>query len=127
MKIEYTDRMSPELCKVNPTKIFVYGDNLAGYGRAGQACIRDEINAFGIPTKRYPSMGEGAFFSDTKCEEEHVLSSLRNLYVLSKRHTIVFPTSGVGTGLAKMKEYSPKIYGKMCQILLKHFGVENGK
>lgn len=127
MNIEYTDELTVDLCRANPVKVFVFGDNLAGYGTAGQACIRNEVNAFGIPTKRYPSMGLGAFFSDSECEKEHVLNSLRDLYVLSKRHTIVFPTSGVGTGLAKMQEYSPIIYSKMCEILLKHFGVKNGK
>lgn len=124
--IEYTDNLTVEMCRANPVKVFVYGDNLAGYGTAGQACIRNEPNAFGIPTKRYPSMGVGAFFADSKCEEEHVLNALRDLYVLSKRHTIVFPRNGVGTGLAKMQENSPIIYGKMCEILFKHFGVKNG-
>lgn len=126
MSIEYTDKLTVDLCRANPAKVYVYGDNLAGYGTAGQACIRNESNAFGIPTKRYPSMGVGSFFTDSKCEEEHVLNSLRDLYVLSKRHILVFPKSGVGTGLAKMQEYSPIIYGKMCQILLKHFGIANG-
>lgn len=125
--IEYTDKLTVSLCRANPKKVFVFGDNLAGYGTAGQACIRNEVNSFGIPTKRYPSMGIGAFFNDTKCEEEHVLNSLRDLYVLSKKRTVVFPKSGVGTGMAKMQEFSPRIYGKMCEILLKHFGVKNGK
>ena len=124
--IEYVDNLTSKLCQDNPNKIYVCGDNLAGYGTAGQACIRKEPNSFGIPTKRYPSMSAGSFFTDQKCEEEHVLNSLRDLYVLSKRHTIVFPTKGIGTGLAKMKETSPAVYTKMCEILLKHFGVKNG-
>lgn len=126
MNIEYCDNYTVDICRNNPEKIFVFGCNLAGYGTAGQACIRKEPNSFGIPTKRYPSMSEGSFFTDQKCEEEHVLNSLRNLYILSKRHIIVFPTNGIGTGLAKMKENSPNIYTKICEILLKHFGVKNG-
>lgn len=123
--IEYTDNLTVELCRANPAKIFVFGDNLAGTGTAGQACIRKEPNAFGIPTKRYPSMAAGSFFTDQKCEREHVLSSLRQLYLLAKRSTIVFPIKGVGTGLAKMNQTSPKIYAEMCEVLLKYFGIRN--
>jgi hypothetical protein len=94
-------------------------------GSAGQACIRKEPNAFGIPTKRYPSTHIGAYFSDRKCEREHVISSLRDLYSLGRRSIIVFPSSGVGTGLAKMPEKSPLIYNEMCEILFKHFGIRN--
>lgn len=126
MNVEYTDRLTVELCRANPAKVFVFGDNLAGYGTAGQACIRKEPNAFGIPTKRYPSMHDGSFFSDSECEKNHVLSSLRELYSIGRRSTIVFPTSGVGTGLARMSTCSPLIYQQMCEILLKHFGVRNG-
>lgn len=125
--IEYTDNLTVELCRANPAKVFVFGDNLAGYGTAGQACIRKEPNAFGIPTKRYPSMAIGSFFSDSPCELEHVKNSLRHLYSLSKRYTIVFPLNGVGTGLSKMPTESPNIYKEMCHILLTHLGIRNGK
>lgn len=123
--IEYTDNLSVELCRANPAKVFVFGDNLAGYGTAGQACIRKEPNAFGIPTKRYPSTHDGAYFRDSPCELEHVKNSLRELYSLARRHTIVFPVKGVGSGLAKMSGKSPLIYKEMCDILLNHFGIRN--
>lgn len=123
--IEYTDNLTVELCQANPAKIFVFGDNLAGTGMAGQACIRKQPNAFGIPTKRYPSTHAGAYFSDQACERNHVISSLRELYSLGRRSTIVFPRNGVGAGMAKMPTKSPLIYSEMCEILLKHFGIRN--
>lgn len=126
MKIEYTNELNVQMCKTNPEKIHVFGDNLAGYGTAGQACIRKEPNTFGIPTKRYPSMANGSFFTDQQCEREHVLTALRELYSLAKRYTIVFPSKGIGTGMAKMSQYSPKIFTEMNEILLKHFGIRNG-
>lgn len=124
--IEYTDNITVDLCRANPAKVFVFGDNLAGYGTAGQACIRKEPNAFGIPTKRYPSTHDGAYYSDSPCEMEHVKTSLRQLYSLSKRCTIVFPSNGVGKGMAKMPTKSPVIYKEMCEILLKHLNIRNG-
>jgi hypothetical protein len=125
--IEVVERYSVELCRQNPSKIYVYGDNLAGYGTAGQACIRKEPNTYGVPTKRYPSMVEGSFFKDSSCEQEHVLKALRELYKLSAQHTLVFPKNGLGTGLSKMPEKSPLIYAEMCEILRKHFGFNNGE
>lgn len=124
--IEYTDNLTVDLCRANPAKVFVFGDNLAGMGMAGQACIRKEPNSFGIPTKRYPSTHEGAYFKDSPCELEHVKTSLRQLYSLSKRYTIVFPSNGVGSGMAKMPTKSPAIYKEMCDILLNHLSIRNG-
>ena len=108
-------------------EIFVFGDNMKRYGKGGQAIIRDEPNAFGIATKRYPSKDNWAYFSDKPDELDCVRNDLRRLYELSKTHTIVFPIGGVGTGLAKMEEYSPRIFGYMNGILLKHFGFINGE
>lgn len=127
MNIEYTNQLSVRKCRQEPGFVFVYGDNLAGYGTAGQACIRNEPNAFGIPTKRYPSMADGSFFTDKQCERQHVIKALRELYSLARYTTIVFPENGIGTGLARMEEYSPNIFKEMNEILLKHFRIRNGK
>ena len=127
MNIAYTNDLSVRRCQDFPGSVFVFGDNLAGYGTAGQACIRKEPNAFGIPTKRYPSMAAGSFFTDRDCEREHVLKALRELYTLGKRRTIVFPQNGIGTGMAKMSELSPKLFAEMNEVLLKHFGIRNGQ
>lgn len=126
MNIEYTSELTVRKCREFPDYIFVFGDNLARYGKAGQACIRGERNTFGIPTKRYPSMADGSFFSDRRCERDHVLTALRELYKLAIRHTIVFPQNGIGTGLARMNETSPVLFGEMNEILFKHFGIRNG-
>jgi hypothetical protein len=72
MLIEYAKILSPPMCRRYPEKIFIYGDNLKAFGKGGQAIIRDEPNAFGIPTKRYPSWDDWAFFSDKEDEIEAV-------------------------------------------------------
>lgn len=121
--IEIADHYSVDLCRANPAKVYVFGDNLIRAGTAGQACIRKEPNAFGVPTKRYPATTEHSYFHDAPCEREHVLRALRDLYAMARVRDIVFPSAGLGTGLAKMPEKSPLIYAEMCQILHKHFGV----
>jgi hypothetical protein len=114
------------MCGQYPEKIWVFGDNMKAFGKGGQAIIRDEPNAFGIPTKRYPSWDDWAFFSDQPDEIEAVKESLRELWKLSQDKVIVFPEDGIGTGRAKMKEKSPIAYKLMCDILREHFGILNG-
>lgn len=126
MIIEYAKILSPPMCRRCPEKIWVYGDNLKAFGKGGQAVIRDEPNAFGIPTKRYPSWDDWAFFSDQPDEIEAVKESLRQLWKLAQGKVIVFPEDGIGTGRAKMKDKSPVAYEMMCGILLEHFGIRNG-
>lgn len=116
---------SVETVRQNPQKIFVFGDNLLRRGRGGQAVIRFEENSFGIPTKRSPGMHDADFFSDREDEFDSVKSSLRELYrkAAHEKRIIVFPSAGLGTGLAQMPSRSPRLYEEMCLILAKHFGV----
>ncbi len=110
---------------MNRNMIFVFGDNLIEAGKGGQAMIRDEINAFGVPTKRLPSMTEDSFFSDKEDEREVVLGKLRELYTLSKQgKIIVFPFDGLGTGLAEMHLRSPTLFKEMNDIIYKFWNVK---
>jgi hypothetical protein len=65
-----------------------------------------------------------AFFSDRPDEVQAVLQALRELYVLARTRTIVFPAAGLGTGLARMAISSPKAYQQMRSILSAHFGFD---
>lgn len=116
-------RMTAASVRKKPDCIFVFGDNLIKQGKGGQAVIRDEPNAFGVPTKRLPSRAQDAYFSDQNDEIEAVKAALRELYVLGKTHTLVFPEDGLGTGLAKMKEKSPLAFKTMNEILKNHFNI----
>lgn len=122
MQIEVVQCYSVALLREEPDKVFVFGDNLVRAGRGGQAVIRCEPNAFGVPTKRLPSMREDAFFGDRDDERAAVLDSLRRLYALGRGCVIVFPAAGLGTGLAQMPSRSPRLYKEMTHLLEAHFG-----
>ena len=124
---EVIDRLNEITCQKNPDKVFVFGDNLLEKGRAGQAAIRYEPNAFGIPTKVLPSMKVGSFMSDCAEHEEAVMEKLRKLYRLQKDFIIVFPIQGLGTGFAQLDVRAPKIFNKMNKIIVEHFGVDEYK
>ena len=125
-KVEMQKIFSVKDCNNNPNKIYIFGDNLCGIGKGGQAIIRDCSNAFGIPTKRAPTMNSNAFFFDQFDEYEAVKAKIEKLIILDNCKTditFVFPTAGLGTGLAKMNRTSPKLFKYMNKILYKFFGV----
>jgi len=115
-KFETIKILSLKACN-NPNKIYVFGDNLIKKGKKGQACIRDAKNAFGVPTKRLPCMQDGCFFSDQKDEYEAVEKALFELLSLESKYDIVVPEDGIGTGLAKMEEFSPKLFKYINKML----------
>lgn len=127
MDIWYSDSFTVPLCRLHSDKVFVFGDNTVKQGKGGQAIIRDEPNAFGIPTKKFPHRLDSAYFSDLPEEWETVEKHLRKLWVIAQTKSIVFPVGGIGTGLAMMEHFSPLIYRDMCEILLTHFGITNGE
>lgn len=119
------EKYSVELCREQGWKLFVFGDNLARYGKGGQAVIRSEVNAIGIPTKRLPAMNNESFFNDKQDEFEAVEHWISLIAKLSETKDIVFPKGGLGTGLANMQECSPKLFNHMNTLLLLHFGFDN--
>ena len=103
--------ITPKVCRDNPDILFVFGDNLLNRGKRGQAIIRDEPNAWGIPTKRVPSMSSGSFFTGTRDEWQAVDFALDLLDIRAKNYKKVhIPKAGLGTGLAKLNENCPDIF-----------------
>lgn len=126
MSVEFCKHFSVELCRENPHKIYVFGDNLVKRGKGGQAIIRDEHNAFGIPTKRAPSMHVGSFFSDKPEEAYAVRDAIFELYHKQHRQNgrpriVVFPADGLGTGMAQLQTRSPRVWEYMQYLLNCYF------
>ncbi len=114
----------------NPDKIFVFGDNLQEWGKAGQAVIRDEPNAMGIPTKVKPTMEEDAFFTDEEPAGKHfridIEKAIRKISTRAKEESavVVFPASGIGTGLASMRTKAPNAFSYLNHRIMEEFGIE---
>ena len=128
MKVRYEKTITVEMCREHPDAIFVFGDNMKHVGKAagaGQAVIRDEPNAVGIPTKVAPANKPDCFFGDKDHEIQAVRDALAVLWTRSRGKTIVFPKDGIGTGRAKMKEKSPKAWARLNDILDAHFDIQN--
>lgn len=99
----------------HPTVYFIFGDNLAKRGRGGQAVIRYEPNAVGVPTKKFPSMNPGAFFTDS--EYAHNVKAIdQALKDIPEGARVVVP-DGIGRGMARMLDKAPRTYEYLCQRL----------
>jgi hypothetical protein len=55
--------ITKEFLRNNPNVIFVFGDNLLRKGKKGAATLRDEPNAYGFITKKYPNNRPESFFT----------------------------------------------------------------
>lgn len=90
----------------NPDKLYIFGDNTEGWGKGGQAIIRDESNAFGISTKDSPR----EFMSDNNFEANKARIDADIEAIKADGRPIVFPEDGIGTGRADLKNKAPKTW-----------------
>jgi hypothetical protein len=95
----------------NPDTFYVFGDNVRRIGYGGQAKeMRGEPNAIGVATKWEPSNRPNAFFNDTLvCKQQVEMDLMAVQRVLDRRKTVVVPTDGIGTGLARLPFVAPRL------------------
>lgn len=98
----------------DPTTCYIFGDNLMGKGKAGQAIIRGLPNAYGIPTKRMPTMTDGSFFiegKNSRLEDSRKIIELVDPYIqnIPKFNNYVM-SFDFGRGLAKLNDLAPLSY-----------------
>lgn len=102
--------------------IFLFGDNLAGKGFGGQAAaMRGEPNCVGIPTKKLPSNGDDAFFTDAEFEQNKAAidQAFEHLTRISTapEQIIVLPADGLGTGRAQLESRAPLTFAYLQKRL----------
>lgn len=108
-------------CRRNPRSLFVFGDNLVGKGKKGQAVIRGEPNSVGIPTKKAPRLAAGAFFEDSELESNKAAIYLARDRVVELMGSgnydeLVLPADGWGAGLAQLPERAPQTYKVVLEV-----------
>ena len=102
-----------ELVRNNRNYLFIFGDNDIKRGLGGQAIIRNEKNTIGIPTKKYPSTKAYAYYNDSEYEDNcnKIRASINKIVELSSQYDkVIYPSSGVGTGLSKLDIVAPRTY-----------------
>lgn len=97
----------------NRGRVYVFGDNMERTGYGGQAKhMRGEPNALGVPVKWSPSWAATAFFQDDDLPViqprlDQALNAIEQ--ALSQGLTVVFPSAGLGTERARLKDSAPAI------------------
>lgn len=107
-------KITPEWLREHPEYIFVFGDNLQRWGKGGAAICRDEPNAYGFITKKYPSNRNDSFYRPEEYEgvfREEFIKLQR--YIMANPDKI-FLVSRLGAGLAN--KYG--IYEKVIRMRL---------
>lgn len=118
---------TPSDCQKNSRSMYVFGDNEAKKGKGGQAVIRGESNAFGIPTLK----ASGSYYDDINLQSnknaisKSIDAILHELYIDDKYDTIVFPTDGVGTGLASLSKKAPLTYAYLVKRIKNILRIDN--
>jgi len=95
----------------NPDCLYVFGDNDLRKGLGGQAkSMRGEPNAIGIRTKHLPALTPNSFWSDSTYSTNIRKIEEDLLPLFSHKGTVVLPSQGIGTGLAKLAITAPKTF-----------------
>lgn len=131
MPLIYQKFITRQNLKDNPETLYVFGDNLERVGLGGQAKeMRGEPNAIGLPTKLLPSHNNNAYLT----EEHLILIIITNtddvdklIHHLDHEKIVIWPTDGIGTGLAKLEEKAPNIfnYYEHLRIFLAKIGEDS--
>lgn len=131
MKIIYMPHITRKYVQDHPHLLFVFGDNDIRKGFGGLAKeVRGAPNSFGVRVKRRPSLDDNSFYKDENFSEQSlkIICDIENIKSKSKNYdAIVFPSNGIGTGLADLKNRSPKTWEYLNKILFEELGIENGR
>lgn len=130
-KIIFKDFITRDFVRKNKDKMFVFGDNDAREGYGGQAKeMRDEANTIGIPVKKAPDNKSESFYTDKEfiVNVDGILDELFLLEdYLERGIDVIFPSAGIGTGLAQLDKKAPKTFEflKNCmEYLINKFGMK---
>ena len=97
----------------NPAVLYAFGDNEARIGFGGQAAeMRGERNAVGIATLASP----GVFWSDADAAGncKVIDADMAPLFAaLRVGRIVVFPSDGVGSGLAQLERRAPETWAHL--------------
>jgi hypothetical protein len=109
MPLERRKWITRDMMRAEPQTLFVFGDNLSRFGMGGQAKeMRGESNAIGLPTKRSPTKYlTDADISRVQHATRDDINTLK--WQLENGGIVVWPSDGIGTGLANLHWHAPSI------------------
>lgn len=119
MPVLFQKQIVREDLRRNTTVLYVFGDNMAKKGYGGQAReMRGEPNAVGVATKYSPYDTFTSDPVDVVLQNQRIDDDMKRLFAQVKRGgVVVWPTAGIGTGLADLEARSPETFEYLKQKL----------
>lgn len=128
----FQDRLTADVLRAHPDRLYLFGDNEQRRGYGGQAAVcRGHANAVGIATKRAPERTDDAYWTDADYMRITTIidHDLAPAFVhVREGGIVVCPTAGLGTGLAELPSRAPRAFSYIRQsiIRLKRLGTPAG-
>jgi hypothetical protein len=123
MPVRYQKFITRRDIQANRNSLYVFGDNLTRTGFGGQAKhMRGEGNSIGVATKVLPTYDANAFMCDAHSPE--VLSDIKRVeeeFYDGGYEYLVIPEDGIGTGLSRLNETAPNLFGIIEYTLFTHW------
>lgn len=121
MPVLFQKRVDREDLRRNAHVLYVFGDNVERKGLGGQAQnMRGERNAVGVATK-YSGTRTGHFGEDPAevvAQNKIIDHDMKPLFAKVKAGGIVvWPTDGIGTGLADLPRVAPSTFAYLNEKL----------
>lgn len=113
MPVIYQYRIYRQDLRHNPHVLYLFGDNVQRVGMGGQAReMRGEPNAIGVATKWTPGVDPSAYVFDK--DYDRIVSIIEEDFKPLIKHVAegnlaVFPSDGIGTGLALLTVNAPNV------------------
>lgn len=115
-KVIRLKHITREMVRADSNTVFVFGDNMARTGYAGQAKeMRGEPNSIGVPTKWSPNKHWESYFNDNDWLNDKVSLAIHCAFramrgALDAGRNVFIPSDGLGTGLAELPRRAPRIH-----------------
>lgn len=109
MPVVFQKIIKREDLRRNPQVTYVFGDNVARVGMGGQAAeMRHEPNAIGVATKMRPNAYFGEEAIEIMAQKKIIDEDMKPLFKdLLEGRIVVWPSDGIGTGLAELPSRAP--------------------
>lgn len=112
-----------EYLRMNPTHIFVFGDNTLREGRGGAAVLRDEPNTLGFITKKRPDKKSSSYYTPQEYEDVFVEEMKYLEQAIINNSEKIFLISKLGSGLANKYNIWDKVLKDGLKVLKKYNNV----
>ncbi len=112
-----------EFLRNNPSVLFVFGDNSRHFGKGGAAKLRNEPNAIGFITKKFPSNDESSFYTLEQYTSVFEVEKWRLENIIKRNPNNWILISKLGSGLANRYKIFEYIISPWLETLEKYKNV----